>query len=332
MKLVKFFVAGCCLFFVTASLDRIRPLCQYQNQTNITNAKAINEIKPENDVTIIQHGSFSKQIRNIRRDFFLNLFMSPKTYNDFNLIIDSRGPAESQLEFYHRLTQGAERKSVFFAWNNAADKMGSILKRRSTKFGFSPSFFTLLFKNWFFSTAGWQAFRDVFRGVETENNLFIEPTPNMSSQDLQKLFRKKGIIFQITFAASGLSREHWEIINQLLRISPQIDDVKALKYYYLRLVFDESKQKWLAEPPLIHFIIADPKEVTVKQNLSVIRTKIEIYFGFEQEVFPDLIRINPDDYNRDTYENEITVTLFFNKFDDHTKIYRAANIFLQGNF
>ena len=117
-----------------------------------------------------------------------------------------------------------------------------------------------------------------------------------------------------------------------MRIFPQEDNIKALKYYYFDYYLDPD-QEIVKNTPLIIFQMKDHRQELLKENIPEARLGIEKFMGFPQPVFPDLVRIDPAALNLNIYQQEQTIKILFNKsFPFRSQVYKSAYIRIQGNF
>ena len=302
------------------------PLSFHQNFITAS-LKSQSDFTPENYATTTDHGDL-QEATNMRRNFFLNIYMTPRMFNNFNELLNFHGFKNAQMPFYHRLTAGADiRKSVFYDWNDTAEEIGSVLIRQATRFDLEPTYFQNLFKKWLWSARGWQECYNVFRGVSTRNNIFVEPSPHMNALALQKYWRQTGTIWQVPFKAMSVLRDTWSIVN-FARVSPQIGNLKYLCHYYTNNYFDQETHAYVSEPPLLKIQITNKKNY-IKNNLSQLQAKLETNMDFQVPVFPNQVEIDPACYDFKITSIPLKISIFFKKFPKFKDIYKTERFWIQ---
>lgn len=306
----------------------IKTLCIVQKpDPSVTYQSRISNWTPKNKSFIVNHGSALDQ--SARRNFFLNILMTPKIYNSFNLLLELYGLRGGQMRFYQRLTQGAGlRRSVFYQWRQAADNIATALNKQNTLFNLADNYFCNLWQRWLFSYQGWQECYEVLRGIKTKNNIYPE-TGQMTTFKRRKLWRKTGIVWQIPFFATENERKTW-IILDFTRISPQVGSVFYLDHYYNDFWLNPVSDQWEASQPLIKFAINRQKPPTINGNLAAIWHEIKFCMNIRVITPLKAIKIDPTILPHSIKNGKFNADLWFYQYPTYKKIYQKLRITLEG--
>ena len=258
----------------------------------------------------------------------LNIKMDGLTYDYFNIICHEPGtPEENKKEFLAHFIGDAE--TIFGEWEPVRAELIRILKDEAFIFDQPELYFFNLLKTYLSSDTGWAQFYTIFTGSYTENNIYPHHN-DYSPHDNQLTWRQEGTIFQVPIKhiISG-----WIVDPSWLRIFPQIDDVKALRFYYMDSYYVAAHKIWKAKTPFIRFDMTDGQNVLLWQNWTSLQQALNQAMDLPSHllVFPKLIKFLEADRDKDIKNREVLITLCFSRFAT-PKIYVLLPLEVEGIF
>ena len=141
-------------------------------------------------------------------------------------------------------------------------------------------------------------FRYFFASVTIKNNIFTCPKGlEAPLYNLQKYIQKNSL--DLKFPVAFLDN-HWRIIIQGVRITPQINNTRALRYYYFDYYLDPDGEV-VKNIPLIIIKIKDRTKNSFKDNPKAIWRGIEVSMACSEQIFPDQVKINKKDCLKNIY-------------------------------
>ena len=305
-----------------------RKVTKIQNEIKSSQSKNESAV---NDVTLVEHGPFPGQLQPLgwKRSFFVNFMMTGDTYNIF-LLVCGEGGGDVRSLFYQQLAEPGKQRQVLKIWSPIASKACKLLQERDRLYNLPEWFFQNLLQRWCFSSPYGYQLLETFRCYNTKNNIFANPNgPATTAHDLQTYIRQNGLVLKFPVAFLD---NHWRIVSQGVRITPQINNTRALRYYYFDYYLDPDG-KIVKNIPLIRVKIKDPTKELLKENLEEAWRGIEKYMGCSEQIFPGLVKIDKKDYVKNIYHISQTIKLDLLAWGSfRQKIYKTLNIELQGSY
>ena len=302
---------------------------EWQDNLKVEPVKDIEDEQPINDVSLVDHGSFPSQLQPLgwKRSFFVDFLMTGQTYNNFILLCAS-APIGVRTLFYENLTEAGKQGQILKVWSPVAKKTQNFLQVRDRLYHLPTGFFQNLLKNWCLSASTGNKLLNIFRLSNTKNNIFVSPNGAETRwYELQKYLRKNGLILKLPVAFLD---NHWRIIIQGVRITPQINNTRALRYYYFDYYLDPDGEV-VKNIPLIIIKIKDRTKPLLKDNLKAARKGIEEFMGCPEQIFSHLVKINKQDYLKNIYHFDQTIKINFLKWGMLSQVYTSQNIEIKGD-
>ena len=230
------------------------------------------KIKPYGS-EIVKYGQVVKHPEEIKRNFWLNVYMTGNVLNYWVLTLSEQKESKEDII---KTFLGDKAPSCFAEeWGDTKANIDHDLDQMTEQYEPEIAFKQIL-TNWLQSTQGWALFRKIF--LQTDN--FISELED----NLQVVLRRNGGIFQVPFIATNWQRTGWKI-SEAARIIPRKVKYKIVKNIYYTSIVKPERGQIIEKlfPPLIFVEIPRNHSHKVADNIGRIRDALQYALSLNED-------------------------------------------------